>query len=256
VFFDAICQVDVIYRGSIVQFMGVHNRKKQYGFASVNPRDAQIVNKEKSKKVIIISFVVVLLLILTGSVFAISKMDIDLKSNIANIAEVFKRDEKVSDEGDLPLNIEIKDSSVKTVPAVVSGGKKTVEKVKLALLASPDLFDYRNNEVVGCDALVFAQAEIPATPKVLNSTLALLFTDKFDYGFPPANFISSTQKDLSFDFAIIENGVAKVFLKGETTIENATCDEDRIGYQIRETSKQFPTVKTVEIYLDGIKTEL
>lgn len=235
--------------------MGVHNRKKQYGFASVQPRDAEIVNKERNKKVFITSLIIVLLLILAGSIFAFSKSDVDLKSKLANVASVFKKEDTVSGDIVEGLTVEVKDSGIKTVPvpAVYNTG---VEKVKLALLASPELFDYRNHEIVGCDALVFAQAEIPTTPKVLNLTLALLFTDTFDYGFMPANFISSTQKDLEFDHAVIENGVAKVYLKGEMTIDNESCDKARIGYQIRETAKQFPTVKTVEIFNNGSKIEL
>ena len=84
----------------------------------------------------------------------------------------------------------------------------------------------------------------------------MLFNDSFDYGFPPANFISSTQKDLKFDSAIIENGVAKVFLSGKMNIEDKDCDEDRVIYQITETAKQFSTVKSVDIFLNGKKIEL
>lgn len=237
--------------------MGVHNRKKQYGFASVQPRDAQIVNKERNKKVLITSLTIVLLLILAGSIFAISKSDFDFKSKLANVGSVFNKDDDAPNEVGEILNVEVKDSAIKTISSVpVAYNNNGNEKVKLALLASPDLFDYRNHETVGCDALVFAQAEIPATPKVLNSTLSLLFTDTFDYGFPPANFIASTQKDLDFDHAVIESGVAKVYLKGEMSIENKSCDTDRIGYQIRRTAQQFQTVKSVEIYINGSKTEL
>lgn len=239
--------------------MGIHNRKKQYGFASVQPRDAQIVNKERNKKIFIISGVVALLLIIAGTTFAVSKSDFDFKSNIAglttSVANIFKREPKVESNNENLPKIVINDSKVNSSVAGVSV-KSSVEKVKLALLASPDLFDYKNNKKIGCDALVFAEAEIPATPKVLNATLELLFNDDFDYGFPPANFISSTQNKLDFDYAVIENGVAKVFLKGEMTIEDDSCDKDRIENQIKETALQFSTIKSVEIYLNGSKIEL
>lgn len=239
--------------------MGIHNRKKQYGFASVQPRDAQIVNKERNKKILIISGVAVLLLIIAGTTFAVSKSDFDFKANIASVttsvANIFKREPEVeSNNQDLP-KIVINDSKVNS-SVVGVGVKKSVEKVKLALLAKPDLFDYKNNKKIGCDALVFAETEIPATPKILNATLELLFKDDFDYGFSPANFISSTQNKLNFDYAVIENGVAKVFLKGEMTIEDDSCDKDRIENQIKETALQFSTIKSVEIYLNGSKIEL
>lgn len=232
--------------------MGVHNRKKQYGFASVQPRDAEIVNKERNKKKLIISGVVALLLIVAGTTFAISKSDFDFKANIANVASVFKSESKIETSGGVSPEI-VLNNSEENSPVANVGVKSSVEKVKLALLASPDLFDYRNNKVVGCDALVFAEAEIPAAPKVLNATLELLFKDDFDYGFPPANFISSTQNKLDFDFAVIEKGVAKVFLKGEMTIEDDFCDKGRIENQIKETALQFSTIKSVEIYLNGNK---
>ncbi|MFA7193418.1 MAG: hypothetical protein WC087_00690 [Candidatus Paceibacterota bacterium] len=235
--------------------MGIHNRKKQYGFASVQPRDAQIVNKERNKKIFIISGVVALLLIIVGTTFAVSKSDFDFKANIASVASIFKREPKLEVNNEVAGEV-ILDNSEENPSVATSGVKSSVEKVKLALLASPDLFDYKNNKMVGCDALVFAEAEIPATPKVLNATLELLFNDDFDYGFPPANFISSTQNKLDFDSAVIESGVAKIFLKGEMTIEDDFCDEGRIENQIKETALQFSTIKSVEIYLNGSKIEL
>jgi len=61
---------------------------------------------------------------------------------------------------------------------------------------------------------------------------------------------------LKFESAVIENGVAKVFLSGKITIQNTSCDEDRVIYQITETAKQFSTVKSVDIFLNGKKLEL
>nr|MBP9763322.1 hypothetical protein [Candidatus Paceibacterota bacterium] len=73
--------------------MGIHNRKKQYGFASVQPREAKVVRKI-SKKSIIIAGSIVALFIIGGSVFAISKSNINLKPNLAAVSNFFKREDK------------------------------------------------------------------------------------------------------------------------------------------------------------------
>lgn len=247
--------------------MGVHNRKKQYGFGSVQPRDAEVVGKGLNKKFIINSLMAILIVALFAGTFAFFKSDLD--TNLKNIAsgvfkEVSEKDSKDSKESGEVIDIEAKD-----IKFTFNGDKNQAasigvaglnfgdtEKVKLAILASPDLFDYKNNKRTSCDELVFVEASIKRTPKVLNNTLSLLFNDGFDYGFPPANFISSTQKDLKFDHAVIENGVAKVFLTGKMSIEDTKCDSGRIVTQITETSKQFKTVKKVEIYLNSEKLEL
>jgi hypothetical protein len=239
--------------------MGVHNRNKQYGFASVKPRDAEVISKRNfnKKRLFIIggSFIAIALIAWGVSGFVKSDLDTKVKNGFV---ELFKNEDKVNTEVKYQPEFVINgENDAKNTASVVGGSNfSSKESVKLALLASPNLFDYKNHPVLGCDALVFAKAEIDKTPKVLNSTLQLLFNDRFDYGFPPANFISSTQKDLKFDSAAIEKGVAKVFLSGKITAEDKKCDEDRVIYQITETAKQFSTVKSVDIFLNGKKLEL
>lgn len=237
--------------------MGVHNRNKQYGFASVQPRNAQIVRKNRiiNKKVLIIGAVILALVAVAWGVSAFLKSDLDSKIK-AGVVELFKKDEIAVEETNSIIQLNKQEDSKNPAAVVLGTNFSNTQKVKIALLASPDLFDYRNHKKIGCDALVFAETEITKTPKVLNSTLTLLFNDDFDYGFPPANFISSTQNKLTFDSAVINNGVAQVFLKGEMTISDSSCDKNRIGYQIKETAMQFATVKSVEIYLNGQKIEL
>jgi len=237
--------------------MGVHNRNKQYGFASVKPRDAEIVgNKFKiNKKLLVILGLVVVLGLIGWGIFNFFKSDMDTKVK-EGIVNVFKKDEATEDSNTSNVQNEEKGTITNTASIALANNFSTQQRVKLALLASPDLFDYKSQPKIGCDALVFATAEIERTPKILNETLELLFNDDFNYGFPPANFISSTQNDLKFDSAIIANGIAKVFLTGKMTITDKKCDEDRVIYQIQETAKQFKTVKSVEIFLNGEKIAL
>jgi len=123
-------------------------------------------------------------------------------------------------------------------------------KVKIALLANPDLFDYTNNNREACDVVVMVSQTIAPTPQVLNAALAILFTDAFDHGFSPANFIA-TQENLLFQGATIENGVANVYLTGSVGPIAGVCDVPRIETQITETAMQFATVNRVQIYLNG-----
>lgn len=236
--------------------MGVHNRNKQYGFASVKPRDAEVVGGKINKKKLFIGIGIILLVILAiWGVNSFFKSDLDTKIK-GGVVELFKKDD-VANISDSEPEIVIETNKLNNNTASVSGALNWTpnQTVKIALLASPDLFDYKNEPRLDCDALVFVTKEVKRTPKILNETLKVLFSDQFDYGFPPANFIA-TQTELNFESAVIENGVAKVFLTGKTTISKDECDSKRIGNQIRETAKQFPTVKTVEIYLNGDKTEL
>jgi hypothetical protein len=128
-------------------------------------------------------------------------------------------------------------------------------EVSIALLASPDLFDYSNQNREACDVVVMVPQTIAPTPRVLNAALAILFTDTFNYGFPPANFIA-TQENLLLQGATIENGVARVYLNGTVGPITGVCDVPRIETQITETALQFATVNQVEIYLNGAILEV
>lgn len=131
-----------------------------------------------------------------------------------------------------------------------AGAAYTGTQVRVAVLADPDLFDYTNEPVRGCDAVVLVPKQIAPTPKVLNAAINTLFTDSFDYGFTPGNFIA-TQKELAFSHATITDGVAQIYLTGKVGPIAGTCDVPRIETQLRETALQFGSVSSVAIYLNG-----
>lgn len=230
--------------------MGFHNQKKQYGFSGVKLREAEVVKEKNIKKQVFITIIVLAVAVLAGSLFVAFKKDL-FSFDFIKSAFVF------SDKEENENNNEIVENTALVSGAVDNNivNYNSTETVRLAILANPDLFDYQNQPVLGCDAIVYARVDINKTPKILNATLSTLFNDDFDYGFLPANFIS-TQKDLDFDYALIENGIAKVFLKGKVGPIESECDQTRIQNQITETAKQFNTVKSVEIYLNGEKFEI
>lgn len=237
-------------------YMGYHNKNKSYGFSAAKPREAEIINEERKEGIISKKNTAVVIAIVVALVF-ITFIYISIRFGLFDglkTVKLFSGDEAALNDPEV-INVDLSSDSNagKNVnnSALVSNYSKSTETIKLAILADPDLFDYKNQPVMDCDAIVFAKTEIPKTPKILNATLNLLFNDDFDYGFTPANFIS-TQKDLNFENAVIENGVAKVYLSGKIgPIEN-DCDKSRIQNQVTETAKQFTTVKSVEIFLNGI----
>lgn len=133
----------------------------------------------------------------------------------------------------------------------------TTMKVKVALLGAQMETSNKNN-FRGCDVVELQERTVPASSMPLTAALRELFS-KRDIWMPgelaPGNFIAS-QKDLYFDKAVIEGGVTKIYLIGKTGPLNGVCDDPRLRIQLEETALQFPSVKAVEFYLNGVKTDL
>lgn len=121
--------------------------------------------------------------------------------------------------------------------------------VKIATLSSDDYDGAITGEKRGCDIVRMIYRYIEPTPAILNATMKELFAYDQDFDYLPGNFISKQTK-LKFEKATLENGLAKIYLTGEV-VYGGVCDDPRLEIQIKETAKQFETVKDVEIYLNG-----
>jgi hypothetical protein len=121
--------------------------------------------------------------------------------------------------------------------------------VKIATLASDDYNGAITGEKQGCDIVRMIYRYIEPTPAILNATMKELFAYNQDFDYLPGNFISK-QTELKFEKATLENGLAKIYLTGKV-IYGGVCDDPRLEIQVKETAKQFDTVKDVEIYLNG-----
>lgn len=121
--------------------------------------------------------------------------------------------------------------------------------VKIATLSSDDYDGVITGTKMGCDIVRMIYRYVEPTPAILNATMKELFAYDQQFDYIPGNFIAS-QKDVKFDKAVIENGVAKIYLTGNV-VYSGVCDNPRLEIQITETAKQFDTVKDVEIYLNG-----
>ncbi len=133
----------------------------------------------------------------------------------------------------------------------------TSMKVKVALLSAQVETSNKDN-FRGCDVFELQERTVPYSSMPLNASLRELFSKK-DIWMPSelasGNFIAS-QKELFFDKAIIENGVAKIYLIGKTGPLNGVCDDPRLRIQLEETALQYSTIQAVEFYLNGVKTDL
>ena len=108
----------------------------------------------------------------------------------------------------------------------------------------------------GCDRLVLVDQTISATNQPLNAALDLLFSINEETVSGWNHFLAKVNENLSFDRASLENGVASIYLTGELTGLGGACDSPRARIQIEETALQFPTVDSVQIYLNGEPTDL
>jgi len=131
--------------------------------------------------------------------------------------------------------------------------------VKVAVIALNDAG--KNGPKIGCDdSMVYITKTIPQTAQVLNEAMKQLFS--LDKEIIPATDsdqeyynVIVKMKDLKFDHATLENGLAKIYLTGNPAGLGGVCDSPRVPAQIEGTAKQFATVTSVETYLNGAKVD-
>lgn len=125
--------------------------------------------------------------------------------------------------------------------------------IKIALL---DTAGEAAGTARGCDRVVLAPRQVPATAAVLTAAMQALFAEEEEQVDGYFNFIARTNDTLRFVRAEVALGVARIYLTGELTGMAGVCDDPRAQIQIEETAMQFATVQKVEIYLNGTKTNL
>lgn len=124
-------------------------------------------------------------------------------------------------------------------------------QVKIALLSMPAK-DEDVQKLQGCDLVIMTEQTVPYTTMPLNAAMRQLFMKLQRWPYDDShsgNFISS-QKNLYFDKAVLADGVAKIYLTGSVSL-GGECDDPRLDIVIKNTAMQFPSVKSVQIYLNG-----
>lgn len=129
----------------------------------------------------------------------------------------------------------------------------TYTHVQVALL---DTSGTGSGPTRGCDTVVMVSREVPPTQAPLTAALETLFSLSSTTVDGWYNFIAKTNDTLAFDHASVQNGVASIYLTGSLSGLAGICDDPRAAAQIDETALQFPTVSSVQLYLNGSPTEL
>ncbi|HET8575416.1 MAG TPA: GerMN domain-containing protein [Candidatus Paceibacterota bacterium] len=128
-----------------------------------------------------------------------------------------------------------------------------IKQIKIALL---DTEGSTTGKQRGCDRVVMVSQNISPTKAPLSAALSELFSSDQTTLDGWYNFMAKTNQTLHFDHATVVNGTANVYLIGKLSGLAGVCDDPRAQIQIEETARQFPTVKNVQIYLNGKKTNL
>lgn len=128
-----------------------------------------------------------------------------------------------------------------------SNGKMTL---KIFMINPGD--NGKEGVLVGCgDSAVAVQREVPQTQTVLKAAIEQLLSVKDkDYGMS-GYYNALYQSNLTLNSATIDSsGKATIKLSGNLLTSGA-CDNPRVIAQITETAKQFPSVKSVEVLVNG-----
>ena len=207
---------------------------------------------EKKSNLWLIIIVIIILLALLWPVFRKSKAPADLSD---------LTDETASSTDE---TIDLSDDVSVLSPNTVSPGR--VQVTPATTVASPALaptsmtlkvfFGYGNKtpESTQCGLTFFANRRVPATSAPARAALTKLIegptTQEAALGFFSLINPGATIKELT-----INNGVARVNFNANLVsgaAAESTCVMDGIRAQVVNTLKQFPTVRSVEILVNGV----
>lgn len=125
----------------------------------------------------------------------------------------------------------------------------TVDRAKIFLIAVGD--NGVSGKPIGCgDSVLGVDVTIPPTPAPLQGALNYLLSLN-DPNYGESGFSNTlAPSDLRVDSATIVNGLATVNMSG-TLVINGVCDAPRVQAQLEETVRQFSSVSSVSILLNG-----
>jgi hypothetical protein len=122
--------------------------------------------------------------------------------------------------------------------------------VKIFLVLAND--DGRRGERFGCnDSIVAVDRTVAPTTTLLRAAIQALLDDRKDSdptsGQPYNVFYAS---NLTLESATIDNGKAAIRLNGQIN-PRGVCDAPRVQTQLEKTARQFPSVRSVEVFVGG-----
>lgn len=130
----------------------------------------------------------------------------------------------------------------------------TTRTIRVYLVAMNDRG--RSGRRIGCDdSLVSVRRTVGATGAPLRAAIQELLAMPEENTFAGRqlhNFWSSARaENLRLESVAISRGVATIRFSGAVPVAGV-CDEPRIISQIEATARQFPTVRRVRVFLDGV----
>ena len=143
--------------------------------------------------------------------------------------------------------------STSTQTTATSTLSQATTTVQIALL---DTANKTAGPTRGCDHIVFVTRSVATTTDPLSAALRELFSLQQTQVDGWYNFIAKTNGTLAFDHATVTNGTAQIYLTGSLTGLAGTCDDPRARAQIEETALHLPFVQSVQLYLNGVQTDL
>ncbi len=136
-------------------------------------------------------------------------------------------------------------------PTPTNGQNGDTEEIKLYFVGLDG--EGFSGETFGCnDVVVPVTRQIPATKGILRATLdELLSENEMTVSYNDRDLYNVFYRsNLQVESVVVKSGIATIRLRGELTL-GGTCDSPRVEAQLVKTAMQFPSVESVEIYINN-----
>ncbi|MBX4200824.1 GerMN domain-containing protein [Candidatus Parcubacteria bacterium] len=135
----------------------------------------------------------------------------------------------------------------KTFTLPVKLAKSSAAKTKVKVYFS----NLKVESLASCDVKFYVEREVPKTQSIARAALDELLKGPTEVE-QQAKFFTSINSGVKVQSLVITNGVARVDFNEELQKDVAgSCEVSAIRSQITETLKQFPTVKSIVISING-----
>ena len=149
-----------------------------------------------------------------------------------------------------PAAVHINWPSLARCETTHTAGAEGAHEVKLFLIAVDD--DGRSGKKIGCgDSVVAVTRDLRPTRAPLRAALEELLRIPRIYGSNPELYNALHQSRLRLKSVSVRRGVASLSFTGRL-VTGGVCDSPRVQAQIEETALQFPTVKKVKVFINGL----
>jgi predicted ABC-type sugar transport system permease subunit len=105
---------------------------------------------------------------------------------------------------------------------------------------------------IGCgDSLVAINMQTVRVNQLFDVYQDVVGVTNYDYSATLKNPVAESKLDVSSATAVDDTGTARVYLTGNFSV-SGTCDGERVQAQLEQPAYQFPGVKRVAVFINGI----